>query len=65
MADLLGGGPGNQPKRLQAFVSAVPELRSRGVPIEGCGHCPHDEAPQKVADAVLAWVFEEVEKVES
>ena len=58
MADLLGGGPGNQPKRLQSFVSAVPELQASGVPIEGCGHCPHDEAPAKVADAVLKWLEE-------
>lgn len=60
MADLLGGGPENQPKRLQGFISAVPELQASGVPIEGCGHCPHDEAPSKVADAVLKWLDEEV-----
>ena len=58
MADLLGGGPENQPRRLQGFVSAVPELQASGVPIKGCGHCPHDEAPAKVADAVLEWLEE-------
>lgn len=56
MADLLGGGPENQPRRLQGFVSAVLELNASGVPIEGAGHCPHHEAPAKVADAVLKWV---------
>ncbi|CAJ1393259.1 unnamed protein product [Effrenium voratum] len=62
MADQLGGGPDNQPIRLQGFQSAVPGMHTRGVPLDGCGHCPHHEAPTRVADAVHSWVFEEVRK---
>eukprot|EP00435_Cladocopium_sp_Y103_P047449 s1268_g13.t4 len=45
MADLLGGGPENQPRRLQGFVSAVPELNASGVRIEGAGFKAEPQAP--------------------
>lgn len=60
MADLLGGGPGNQPSRVASFVSVCPDLAGQAAPLEGCGHCPHHEAPGKVASAVKAWLEEEV-----
>lgn len=58
MADQLGGGPDNQPRRVQGFVTAVPGLSAKAVEIEACGHCPHHEAPKAVADAVHAWASE-------
>eukprot|EP00931_Biecheleriopsis_adriatica_P078422 TRINITY_DN51882_c0_g1_i1.p1 TRINITY_DN51882_c0_g1~~TRINITY_DN51882_c0_g1_i1.p1 ORF type:complete len:767 (-),score=126.71 TRINITY_DN51882_c0_g1_i1:188-2488(-) len=60
MADRLGGGPDNQPKRMELFTSAVPRLPARAVQLQGCGHCPHHEAPLQVAQAVRSWLQEEV-----
>jgi len=60
MADRLGGGPANQPRRLGLYTSAVPSLGARGVELQGVGHCPHHEAPEEVAAAVQAWLAEEV-----
>lgn len=59
MADKLGGGPDNQPVRLRLFEAAARGLQFQAVPLEGCGHCPHHEAPGAVAAAVRAWLMKQ------
>lgn len=38
----------------QQFLGCSPRLEF--VPIEGAGHCPHDEAPDRVNATLLAWL---------
>lgn len=54
MADRLGGGPANQPKRVGILVDACGAEARR---LDGLGHCPHDEAPELVADEIRKWTM--------
>jgi len=51
MADRLGGGPSNQPIR----VDGLKACGADAVPLKNVGHCPHDEAPDLVAAAIQEW----------
>lgn len=44
-------------KMLRALGSRnEPDVVQRYIEVENCGHCPNHEAPQAVANAVVAWV---------
>jgi pimeloyl-ACP methyl ester carboxylesterase len=43
----------------QQFVGCSPSLEF--VPIEGAGHCPHDEAPDRVNALLLDWLDRSVQ----
>ena len=45
--------PWMKPERASAIMAVFPEAQL--VEVDAAGHCPHDDAPQRVNAALLDW----------